>query len=61
VTKFDSWKRVLLMQESLLSSQIQREVNVRRYRLGAPPLSTIRTQVEQEVLSKSNVRFLLSP
>jgi hypothetical protein len=51
----DVWRKILTLQEYDESELIAREINTRKFRLGAPPLSVIKAQVESEVRSKSTV------
>ena len=50
------WKSIVSLVEPYEKNAIQKEIQARRYRLGAPPLSVVQQQVEEEVVRQSEVR-----
>lgn len=54
-TALSIWKKMLNVQENHEKSLIQKEVQARRYRLGAPPLPVVQREVEAEVLADSKL------
>lgn len=55
MSRQDALMTLLTLKEDLLKTQVLQETNTRRYRLGAPPLSVIKTQVETEFIGQSDL------
>lgn len=53
------WREIARLQDADERASVQREVQARRYRLGAPPLATIRADMEREVLTESTLHISL--
>ena len=52
------WRKILDLTQSYERERIQKEISTRKFRLGAPPIATIKFQVESEVFKNSELEVI---